>query len=37
VVAGDKVRVTGMKGPLEQDWQQKVVSFVARLPILTPR
>jgi len=34
-VAGDKVLVTGMKGPLEQDWQQKVASFVARLPILT--
>jgi len=36
-VVEDKVYVTGIKGPLEQDWQQKVQAFVARLPILDPR
>jgi hypothetical protein len=32
-VAEDKVHVTGMKGPLEQGWQQKVDAFVTRLPL----
>ena len=30
-VAEDKVLVTGLKGPLEQGWQQKVEAFVARI------
>jgi hypothetical protein len=29
----DKVLVTGLKGPLEQGWQQKVEAFVARIPL----
>lgn len=33
-VAEDKVHVTGMKGPLEQGWQQKVDVFVTRIPLL---
>ena len=32
-VAEDKVLVTGLKGPLEQGWQQKVEAFVARIPL----
>jgi hypothetical protein len=32
-VAEDKVLVTGLKGPLEQGWQQKVGAFVARIPL----
>jgi menaquinone-dependent protoporphyrinogen IX oxidase len=32
-VAEDKVLVTGMKGPLEEGWQQKVGAFAARIPI----
>lgn len=32
-VAEDKVLVTGLKGPLEQCWQQKVEAFVARIPL----
>jgi hypothetical protein len=32
-VAEDKVLVTGLKGPLEQGWQQKVAVFAARLPL----
>jgi hypothetical protein len=31
-VAEDKVLVTGLKGPLEEGWQQKVEAFAARLP-----
>ena len=31
-VAEDKVLVTGMKGPLEEGWHQKVEAFVAKLP-----
>ena len=31
-VEEDKVFVTGLKGPLEDDWHQKVEAFVARLP-----
>ena len=30
----DKILVTGLKGPLEEGWQQKVEAFVARLPIV---
>jgi hypothetical protein len=33
-VAEEKVYVTAMKGPLEQDWEQKVSRFVATLPVL---
>jgi hypothetical protein len=25
--------VTGLKGPLEEGWQQKVAAFVARIPL----
>ena len=32
-VAEEKVLVTGLKGPLEDGWQDKVRSFVARIPI----
>jgi hypothetical protein len=32
-VAEDKVHVTGLKGPLEKGWQQKVAAFAARLPL----
>lgn len=31
-VAEDKVFVTGMKGPLEDGWQEKVDAFVGRIP-----
>ena len=31
----DKVLVTGLKGPLEEGWQQKVKAFADRLPLLT--
>jgi hypothetical protein len=33
-VGEDKIYVTAMKGPLEQDWEQKVSGFVATLPVL---
>jgi len=33
-ITDDKVLVTGLKGPLEDGWQQKVEAFVARLPIV---
>ena len=33
-VGEDKVCVTGLKGPLEDGWQQKVEAFVTSLPIL---
>lgn len=33
-VAEDKIYVTGMKGPLEEGWQQKVAAFAARIPVL---
>jgi hypothetical protein len=44
-VAEDKVHVTGLKGPLEQGWQEKVGAFVtrilaspdARMPVATAR
>jgi hypothetical protein len=32
-VAEDKVFVTGMKGPLEPGWEEKVDTFADRLPI----
>jgi menaquinone-dependent protoporphyrinogen IX oxidase len=32
-VAEGKVLVTGMKGPLEDGWQEKVAAFVARIPV----
>ena len=32
-LAEDKVQVTGLKGPLEQGWQQKVEDFAARIPV----
>jgi menaquinone-dependent protoporphyrinogen IX oxidase len=31
-VAEDKVYVTGLRGPLEEDWQKKVEEFTARIP-----
>lgn len=34
-VAEGKVHVTGLKGPLEDGWQQKVEAFASRLPDLT--
>ncbi len=33
-VLEDRVFVTAVKGPLEEGWQQKLETFVARLPIL---
>ena len=33
-VLEDRVFVTGVKGPLEEGWQQKLETFVARLPTL---
>src|SRR5262245_54751864 len=35
-VAEDKVLVTGLKGPLEGGWQQKVAAFAARIPLQVP-
>jgi menaquinone-dependent protoporphyrinogen IX oxidase len=32
-LAEGKVQVTGLKGPLEQGWQQKVEDFAARIPV----
>jgi menaquinone-dependent protoporphyrinogen IX oxidase len=32
-VAEGKVLVTGLKGPLEEGWQQKVEAFAAQIPI----
>ena len=32
-VAEAKVQVTGVKGPLEEGWQDKVRAFVSRIPI----
>jgi multimeric flavodoxin WrbA len=33
-VAEGKIFVTGLKGPLEEDWQKEVESFASRIPIL---
>jgi len=33
-VAEGKVLVTGLKGPLEEGWQNKVEAFAAQIPIL---
>jgi menaquinone-dependent protoporphyrinogen IX oxidase len=35
-VAEDKVLVTGLKGPLEEGWRQKVEAFAARIPLEVP-
>jgi hypothetical protein len=35
-VAEGKIKVTGLKGPLEEGWQKKVEAFVAQIPIPTP-
>jgi hypothetical protein len=35
-VAEDKILVTGIKGPLEEGWQQKVADFAARIPVTVP-
>jgi menaquinone-dependent protoporphyrinogen IX oxidase len=32
-VAGGTVRVTNVKGPLEEGWQQTVEAFAARIPV----
>jgi len=32
-VAEGKIRVTDVKGPLEEGWQDKVEAFIARIPI----
>ena len=32
-VAEDKVMVTGLKGPLEEGWEQKIEAFAARVPV----
>jgi menaquinone-dependent protoporphyrinogen IX oxidase len=32
-VAEGKVYVTGLKGPLEEGWQQKVAAFAAQIPV----
>jgi hypothetical protein len=32
-VAEEKVLVTGLKGPLEEDWQRKVGALAARIPL----
>ncbi len=33
-VAEGKIIVTGIKGPLEEGWQQKVEAFAAQIPLL---
>ena len=33
-VAEGKILVTGLKGPLEEDWQRKVEAFASQIPIL---
>ncbi len=32
-VTEDKILVTGVKGPLQEDWQQKVGAFTERIPV----
>jgi multimeric flavodoxin WrbA len=34
-VAEGKVQVTGVKGPLEEGWQEKVEAFITRIPVQT--
>jgi len=34
-VAGGKILVTGLKGPLEEGWQMKVEGFASQIPILS--
>ena len=34
-VADGKILVTGLKGPLEEDWQKKVEAFASQIPILS--
>jgi len=36
-VAGGKVLVTGLRGPLEEGWQGKVEAFAASIPLGTAR
>jgi menaquinone-dependent protoporphyrinogen IX oxidase len=35
-VAEDKFCVTGLKGPLEEGWQERVLAFVDRIPSALP-
>ena len=37
LLAEDKIHVTGLKGPLEEGWQQKVHAFAARIPVTAGR
>jgi hypothetical protein len=32
-VAAEKVFVTGLKGPLEEGWKEKVAAFATRIPV----
>jgi len=34
-IAESKIFVTGIKGPLEKDWQKEVEAFISRIPILS--
>jgi flavodoxin len=34
-VAEGKILVTGLKGPLEEDWKKKVEAFTSQIPILS--
>ena len=36
-VAEEKVLVTGLKGPLEDGWQEKVEAFAAQIPVPEPQ
>ena len=36
-IAEDKVHVTGLRGPLEDGWQQKLHDFVTRIPATVER
>ena len=36
-IVEDKVHVTGLKGPLEDEWQQKLQDFVTRIPVTVKR
>ena len=33
-VAEGKILVTGIRGPLEEGWQEKVEAFTSQIPIL---